>query len=107
MLRIVQQSASASHSYFSTAQLLLPAPRIAGLLPAWVPSSRPSSTPITVFKPQRESLLDRQRAIWAAQDAEIALFLEGARQRLAAVATEVAREYPPRSAHPFIWEIAP
>ena len=60
--------------------LALPAPApIAGLLPARVPSSLP---PIVVFKPQRESALDRQRAIWAAQDAELADFLSGARQRL-------------------------
>ena len=60
--------------------LALPAPApIAGLLPARVPSSLP---PIVVFKPQRESALERQRAIWAAQDAELADFLSGARQRL-------------------------
>lgn len=100
---IVSQSVSASHSYFPAAQLMLAAPRIAGLLPARVPSSVPA---LMVIKP-RESLLDRQRAIWAAQDAEIEAFLAGARQRLAAVAAEVARDFAPRSAHPFIWEIAP
>ena len=35
-MRIVQQSGSASYSHFPAAQLLLPAPRIAGLLPASV-----------------------------------------------------------------------
>jgi len=84
--------------------LALPAPApIAGLLPARVPSSLP---PITVFKPQRESALDRQRAIWAAQDAEIETFLQGARQRLAAVYAEVRQNAANRSARPFIWEIA-
>jgi len=84
--------------------LALPAPApIAGLLLARVPSSLP---PITVFKARRESALDRQRAIWAAQDAEIETFLQGARQRLAAVYAEVVKDYAPRSARPFIWEIA-
>ena len=104
-MRIVQQSALDSHCLFPPL-LLLPAPRIAGLLPARVPSSLPTSTPITVFKPQRESLLDRQRAAWAAQDAEIEAFLQGARQRLAAVYAEIRQEAANRSAHPFIWEIA-
>jgi len=103
MLRIVQQSASASYSHFSP-MLALPAPApIAGLLPARVPSSMPQ---ITMFSPVRESLLDRQRAIWAAQDAEIELFLDGARQRLAAVYAEVRQNAAHRSARPFIWEIA-
>ena len=63
-------------------QLCLPAPTpIAGLLPARVPSSLP---PTTVFKARRESALDRQRALWAAQDAELQEFLVGARRRLAA-----------------------
>ena len=84
--------------------LALPAPiPIAGLLPARVPSSLP---PIAVFKARRESALDRQRAIWAAQDAEIELFLDGARQRLAAVYAEVRQNAAHRSARPFIWEIA-
>ena len=85
-------------------QLCLPAPTpIAGLLLARVPSSLP---PITVFKARRESALDRQRAIWAAQDAEIELFLEGARQRLAAVYAEIRQDAANRSARSFIWEIA-
>jgi len=85
-------------------QLCLPAPTpIAGLLPARVPSSLP---PIAVFQARRESALDRQRALWAAQDAEIETFLQGARQRLAAVYAEVVKDYAPRSARPFIWEIA-
>ena len=101
--RIVQQLVSLSHCPF----LALPAPKIAGLLPARVPSSLPTSTPITVFKPQRESLLDRQRAVWAAQDAEIEAFLAGARQRLAAVYAEVMQDVAHRSnRRPFIWEIA-
>jgi len=84
--------------------LALPAPiPIAGLLPARVPSSLP---PIAVFKARRESALDRQRAIWAAQDAEIELFLEGARQRLAAVYAEIRQDAANRSARSFIWEIA-
>jgi len=86
--------------------LALPAPApIAGLLPARVPSSLPPPSQITVIKP-RESLRDRQRAIWAAQDAEIELFLEGARQRLAAVYAEVKQDAANRSARSFIWEIA-
>ncbi len=83
-----------------SAQLLLAAPKIAGLLPA-----RITSTPqITVFKP-RESLLDRQRAIWAAQDAELEAFLDGARQRLTALFAEVEHDAANRSARPFFWEI--
>ena len=84
--------------------LALPAPiPIAGLLPARVPSSLP---PIAVFKARRESALDRQRALWAAQDAQIELFLEGARQRLAAVYAEIRQDAANRSARSFIWEIA-
>ena len=78
-MRIVPQSASGSYCPLLP-MLALPAPApIAGLLPACVPSSIPL---IAVFKPRRESALDRQRAIWAAQDAELAEFLSGARQRL-------------------------
>ena len=85
-------------------QLCLPAPTpTAGLLPARVPSSMP---PTTVFKARRESALDRQRALWAAQDAQIELFLEGARQRLAAVYAEVRQNAANCSTRPFIWEIA-
>lgn len=103
-MQIVTQSVSASHAHFPATQLLLPAPRIAGLLPARVPSS--VQPPITVSK-GRESLLDRQRAIWAAQDAEIEAFLDGARQRLAAVYAEVNRDCTPRPTRlPFIWESA-
>jgi len=84
-MRIVPQSAPVSYSLFPV-MLALPAPRIAGLLTAYVPSS----TQITVIKQQpRQSLLDRQRAIWAAQDAELEEFLAGARQRLVAVIAEV------------------
>ncbi len=103
MQRIVSQSASHSYSHFSGAQLLLPAPRIAGFLTARVPSSEPQ---LTVFKKPRESLLDKQRAIWAAQDAEIEEFLAGARQRIAAVYAEVMTESLNRPAHrPYFWEI--
>lgn len=83
-------------------QLCLPAPHIAELLPARVPSS---VSEIRVIK-RRESLLDRQRAIWAAQDAEIETFLEGARQRLAAIYAEVKQDTASRYAHSFLWEIA-
>lgn len=104
-MRIVQQPALDSHCSFPP-QLLLPAPRIAGLLPALVPSNLPTPPQITVRR-SRESLLDRQRAIWAAQDAEIEAFLEGARQRLAAVYAEVKQDAAHRSdRRPFIWEIA-
>ncbi len=98
-MRIVPQSASASYSYFSAAQLLLSAPRIAGLLPARVTSTAVASQ-VTVIKP-RESLLDRQRAIWAAQDAELDAFLDGARQRLTTLYTEVMQESAARSARPY------
>lgn len=91
MQRIVSQSVSASHAHFSTPQrLLLSTPRIAGLLPAHVPA-KPCDPSITVIMP-RESLRDRQYAIWAAQDAELDAFLEGARQRLNAVYAEVAQD---------------
>ena len=101
-MRIVQQSALVSHCLLPL-RLLLSAPRIAGLIPARVPSA---PTPrVTVIQP-RKSLLDRQRAIWAAQDAELDAFLEGARHRLAIVYAEVVRDYAPRPARPFIWEIA-
>ena len=103
-MRIVQQSALDSHCVFPPL-LLLPAPHITGLLSARVPSSLPSPSQITVIKP-RKSLLDRQRAIWAAQDAEIETFLEGARQRLAAVYAEVNQDTANRYAHTFLWEIA-
>ena len=86
-MRIVSQSASASYSHFPEQQpmLALPAPHIAGFLPA-----RCASSPqIKVLKqPHRESLLDRQRAIWAVQDAELEEFLRGARQRIAAAFAE-------------------
>jgi len=102
-VEIVPQSVSPSYCPFPP-MLALPAPiPIAGLLPARVPSSLP---PIAVFKARRESALDRQRAIWAAQDAEIELFLEGARQRLAAVYAEIRQDAANRSARSFIWEIA-
>jgi len=81
--------------------LMLAAPCIAGLLPANVPST----LQIKVIKPH-ESLLDRQRAIWAAQDAEIEAFLKGARQRLAAVYEEVKQDAANCSARLFIWEPA-
>ena len=81
--------------------LMLAAPCIAGLLPANVPST----LQIKVIKP-RESLLDRQRAIWAAQDAEIEAFLKGARQRLTAVYAEIRQDAAHRATRPFIWEIA-
>ncbi len=103
MQRIVPQSASASHSYFPSVQLLLPAPRITGLLPARAGSA---FTPQVMSVEKRQLCLDRRRAIWAAQDAKIEAFLAGARQRLSAVCTEVFRESTCRPARPFILEIA-
>ncbi len=104
MNQILPQEGRASHCLFPPQFLLSAGPHIAGLLPARVEAT--SSAPeIKVIKP-RESLLDRQRAIWAAQDAEIELFLEGARQRLAAVYAEIRQDAANRSARSFIWEIA-
>ena len=104
MIKSVPQAGRASHTLFPPQTLLLTAPRIAGLLSARVPSSMPQ---ITMFKgPIRESLLDRQRAIWAAQDAEIEAFLKGARQRLTAVYAEIRQDAAHRATRPFIWEIA-
>ncbi len=104
MNQILPQEGRASHCLFPPQFLLSAGPYIAGLLPARVETASPISQ-IKVIKP-RESLLDRQRAIWAAQDADIELFLEGARQRLAAVYAEVRQDAAHRSARPFIWEIA-
>ncbi len=97
-MNILPDFASASYSQFPAAQLMLPAPRIAGLLSARVPSSQQ----VIVTKP-RESLLDRQRAIWAAQDAELEEFLIGARQRIAAVIAEIEHDRTTR--RPYLWEI--
>ena len=84
-MRIVPQSASASYCLFPS-MLALPAPTpIAGLLPARVPSSLPTVEIVKVFR--FESRLERQRALWAAQDAELTAFLVAARERwLASIA---------------------
>ena len=84
-MRIVPQFATAVHCSFPP-KLALPAPRpIAGLLPARVPSSIPAIEVIKV--PRFESRLERQRALWAAQDAELTAFLVAARERwLASIA---------------------
>ena len=101
-MRIVSQSAVSSYCHFlAPPQLMLPAPQIAGLLPARVPSSVPQ---ITTILP-RESLRERQVARWAAQDAELEVFLNGARKRLAAVCAEIM-PMPARATEPFIWEVA-
>ncbi len=60
---IVTQSASASHSHFPAAQLLLPAPHIAGLLPAHVQSSQPPPEPPPApFVFDRPNLADLSQA---------------------------------------------
>jgi len=87
MIDIVPQSGRAAHwSRPSQPFLALPAPTpIAGLLPARVPSSLPAIEIVKV--PLFESRLDRQRALWAAQDAELTAFLVAARERwLASIA---------------------
>ncbi len=68
-MRILPQSASATYSHFPTAQLLLCAPPIAGLLPVRVPSSEP--LPFTfdhpaladLTTPQRERLYEATRTL--------------------------------------------
>jgi hypothetical protein len=99
MSGIVPQSASILHCPF----LALPAPRIAGLLPARTGTLPPTDTVIP-RKPY-QSRLERQQAIWAAQDAEIEAFLEGARQRLAAVYAEVMNNRANRANRAATWEI--
>jgi len=65
-MRIVSQSAVTSYSYFSAQQpLMLPAPRIAGLLPARVPSSAeppPDCQPFVFDRPALAELSTTQRA---------------------------------------------
>jgi len=65
MMRIVSQSAVTSHSYFSV-PLMLAAPRIAGLLPARVPSSAaaeppPACQPFVFDRPALAELSTAQR----------------------------------------------
>jgi len=58
-MRIVPQSASASYSHFSPlAQLLLPAPQIAGLLPSGL---KPSPAPFVFDRPALADLKVAQR----------------------------------------------
>jgi hypothetical protein len=101
-MRIVPQLAPVSYSPFPA----LPAPRIAGLLPAR--TGQASTPPIIVDRPRepRQSRLDRQRAIWAAQDAELEAFLQGARERLSALYAEITQNAAARPAHPTLREIA-
>ena len=84
-MQIVPQFAIAVHCSFPP-RLALPAPApIAGLLPARVPSAIPAIEVIKV--PRFESRLEQQRALWAAQDAELTAFLVAARERwLASIA---------------------
>ena len=101
-MSIVPPLTAVSYSPFPA----LGAPRIAGLLPAHIDSSTVERLPeISVLKPA-PSRRDRQRALWAAQDAEIDMFVAGACERLAAVAAEVWATSTPHSVRPFIWEIA-
>ncbi len=84
---IVTQSASVSYSPFpalpapSSVAGLLPAPVIGGLLAA-------GNTPV----PRRYSRIQAQFDLWAAQDAEIREFLDGARSRLLALRDELWAE---------------
>jgi len=90
MLRIVPQSATASYSPL----LALPAPQIAGLLPARTASSAPRQIkplPEPFYTPRRSRVF-RSFAEWDAADAEIEAFLVGARQRLTAVYAEVMHD---------------
>ena len=68
-MRIVSQSAVTSYSYFSAPlQLMLPAPQLAGLLPARVPSSYaaepppPACQPFVFDRPALAELSTAQRA---------------------------------------------
>ena len=74
--------------------LALPAPKIAGLLPARTASS--TSHQITpspeLFYAPHPSRVFRSFAEWDAADAEIEAFLVGARQRLTAVYAEVMHD---------------
>jgi hypothetical protein len=101
-MRIVPQVASVSYSLLPEIPLLA-APRIAGLLPARTASA--SAAPITVVQ-KSPSRLERQQAIWAAQDAELEAFLEGARQRLRNVYEKVMQDSADRVRCPYIWEVA-
>jgi len=79
--------------------LALPAPQIAGLLPARCERVLPA-TPTIVIEPRRSaSRVFRSFAEWDAADAEIESFLVGARQRLSAVYAEVMRDVVDRSAY--------
>jgi len=97
MLPIVPQSTPASYSPL----LALPAPKIAGLLPAHTASSAQrqiTSLPEPFYAP-RPSRVFRSFAEWDAADAEIESFLVGARQRLSAVYAEVMRDLADLSAY--------
>ena len=60
-MRIVQQSVPASYSHFPAAQLLLPAPRIAGLLAAPTMQPPPDVPPFIYNDPRLEALTLVQR----------------------------------------------
>jgi hypothetical protein len=78
MNRILPQIASNSYSS-SPGLLMLPAPKIAGLLPA----PQPKITVEKIIQPC-EAHVFRSFAGWQAADNELAEFLEGALRRLAA-----------------------
>ena len=102
-MRIVPQSAVASYSFL----LALPAPQIAGLLPARCEPVQPATpaTPTIIVEPRRSRVF-RSFAEWDAADAELEDFLIGARQRLAAVYAEVMRDYAPELHRTFALEVA-
>ena len=88
-MRIVPQSVPASYSPL----LALPAPQIAGLLPAWC--VRPPSEPPTIIVEHSKAgspRVFRSFTEWDAADAEIESFLVGARQRLSALYAEVMHD---------------
>ena len=60
-MRIVQQSVPASYCHFPSTQLLLPAPRIAGLLAAPASQRPPDVSPFIYNDPRLEELTLAQR----------------------------------------------
>lgn len=99
-MRIVQQSVQFSHSPL----LALPAPQIAGLLPARVPSSTSPNPPITISL-SRESLHEQKLAWWAAQDAELDAYLRSSHERLDRLFAELRQIAPAELARRFLREV--
>src|SRR5258708_7658936 len=96
-MKIVPQSVKSLCSLVPVQPVaLLPAPRIAGLLPAWASREYqppPKTPPIILFSTtQPRSHVYRSFAEWDAAEAELDMWLEGAHQRLTAVRAEIERE---------------